>query len=246
MKHQENFPIRTKAFTLIEMLVVVAVISILLGILMPAAGMALHRARTVQCLGNLRKIINAAHQYADDHGDRFPYANRWAMDYGHISWARRDSVEDGTLFPYLGENINVYLCPEFARVYRLQPAVSHHTAYFSYCMNEYFVSHSWHGYQATRATILAPSDLGLFSEENPFTTPYNPWIINNPMLGVGYYGQANHHVDAIGSYHSPQGTDLSSGDGHGNVAFADGSVRLVHSRESREVFTPELIKRRYR
>jgi len=246
MRYPENCSNTRKGFTLVELLVVVAIIMILMSLLLPTTHKALHRARTIQCMGNLRKIIAAAHQYADDNRDRFPYANEWTKDVGHTSWARRDSVTQGTLFSYLDENMGTYLCPEFVRVYKLQPAVSHHTAYFSYCMSEYFVTGSWHGFQATRATIIAPSELGLFSEENPFTTPYNGWIINNPMLGVGDYGSANHHVDAIGSYHNPLSDNLKSGDGHGNVAFADGSVRLLHSKESRETFTPEIIKRRYR
>jgi len=59
-------------FTLIEMLVVIAIIGIVAAILIPTIGKARQRARLVECKNNLRQIGLALRIYADHHSDRFP------------------------------------------------------------------------------------------------------------------------------------------------------------------------------
>jgi prepilin-type N-terminal cleavage/methylation domain-containing protein len=57
------------AFTLVELLVVIAVIAILAGLLLPALATAKGQARRIFCVNNQRQLSLTWTMYADDHGD---------------------------------------------------------------------------------------------------------------------------------------------------------------------------------
>lgn len=60
-------------FTLVEMLVVIAIIAILSALLMPALDSAIQQARQLQCGNNLRQLHCGLFQYAGDNGGRLMY-----------------------------------------------------------------------------------------------------------------------------------------------------------------------------
>ena len=76
----------TRGFTIIELLVVISIISLLIGILLPAVGKARDNARVSVSKSNLRQLGVAMHSYASDWADRQFTPVRDTMGaYGSVS-----------------------------------------------------------------------------------------------------------------------------------------------------------------
>jgi prepilin-type N-terminal cleavage/methylation domain-containing protein len=117
-------PARRAGFTLVELLVVLALVALLTSLLLPALAGARRCAHAARCLGNLRQLGLATQLYWDDHdGSAFRYHGPststgsvywfgW-LEYG-VEGARRFDPSQGSLWPYLNGR-GVELCPALPR-----------------------------------------------------------------------------------------------------------------------------------
>ena len=69
-----SHPREQSGFTLVEMLIVVAILAVLIGILLPSVHRARGTARSAVCLSNLRQMTTAAHVYANRNRNCYPLA----------------------------------------------------------------------------------------------------------------------------------------------------------------------------
>ena len=103
---------QTKGFTLVELLVVIAVIGILVSLLLPALGSVREAAMASMCSSRMRQCGIAMHTYAESHGGRLPKVTGHGLE-AEDSWITK-------LGPYLEEVDVIRTCPNDPEVeYRI-------------------------------------------------------------------------------------------------------------------------------
>lgn len=97
---------RNRGFTLIEVLVVIAIIVALSALVIPIGRNVMAKSRQAACLGNLRQIAVGIESYLQDHNDTMP-----TLEAGRKFRSEDIPVMDNTLNEYLN-NEDVFHCPE--------------------------------------------------------------------------------------------------------------------------------------
>ena len=129
---------RRSGFTLVELLVVIAMIAILAALLFPVFAEVRERARQTACLSNLKQIGMAVAPYADDNNDMYPLGSLLLVPGQDGKWDRMPTTCCGDiaklsvaarLVPYTrstqvffdpsdprGDRVTGYWDPKIARV----------------------------------------------------------------------------------------------------------------------------------
>ena len=111
-----------KKFTLIEMLVVVAIIGILNSFLLPSLGKSRAKAKVAVCKSNMKQVHFALIMFQDDNDGYYPYSR--TRNPRHLSWddnlesydgrnrATTAELEYPVLFKSKGHTSGAYACPD--------------------------------------------------------------------------------------------------------------------------------------
>ena len=214
-----------RAFTLVELLVVIGIIAILMGILLPVLAKARASAADVKCKSNLRQLMTGALLFANEHKGSLPgnWFDRLKPDTEHqdflfgASSSYLDAPQQGTLFRYVNNNYELYRCPQKTEVeVGIQgPEVSNGRF-------DYVVFLGWTGAKVNRI----PAD-ATFTYANgkasvmptPIFCEESSWTMNSTNIEGGHAKS-----DSLGIHHR----------GGSNYASIDGSVhRVVPRNESK-------------
>jgi len=100
---------RPRAFTLVELLVVIGIIALLIGILVPVLGNARQSAQRTTCAAQLRDIASLFQMYLNDHKQRVPRVNPLPSLPDFLGYPAPGLVE--VLEPYHRGATGVFRCP---------------------------------------------------------------------------------------------------------------------------------------
>lgn len=107
----------SRGFTLLEILVVVAIIALLVAVLVPTLAQARRQAQTIMCAANLRTSGMGVNYYAQADGDRYPSGGWWAevsrVYMQRLSAGKRFVEEEGQPPSWgMNQTVEFYNCPD--------------------------------------------------------------------------------------------------------------------------------------
>lgn len=231
-----------QAFTLLELLVVISLITLLLAILLPVMGRSRDAAGAAVCGSNLRQIAGAFHLYAADYDGWVPhYFNGDSTQaaavgdlVGNANWNERLMKTPGPSkskfylpFDSSRKYESVWYCPLTTR--QLQPRGGDTSTQYSI---NYFIYGERHG-NGTWAFGRKPAKLDRL---RPGTYLVSDGAFNNNAVSRSYQDFFNEKCGTVGGDNEPWMFDpvtqkAGAHQGAANVALVDTSIERVNRWE---------------
>ncbi len=98
-----------RGFTLIEVLVVVAIIALLISVLLPSLNHARMRSKAVVCSHNLKQLGLGALQYAQEHREYVPPVDVTKLEADYTVGEGSDNMR--AYYPKYGRDLKLWVCP---------------------------------------------------------------------------------------------------------------------------------------
>ncbi|MBI3911837.1 MAG: DUF1559 domain-containing protein [Armatimonadetes bacterium] len=209
---------RQHGFTIIEILVVIAVLAILAAMLFPVLVQAREAARRSVCQSNLRQIGMAFTQYVSDFDGAYPSTGnynlwqgrywRWSLQ-PYLAYGRwRNTNSPNPDFGALGSDRNVLWCP-----------------------SDYTAEQVWEhtSYAYARCFYQAPEQIARMTGRlSAFTDPAPPVVQREAALA--FPSQKVLVAEWLSNHEAPKNASWWSWEGGRNHLFADGHIRYLKAR----------------
>ena len=225
--------IKKNGFTLIELLVVIAIIAILAAILFPVFAQAREKARSTNCLSNMKEIGTSIMMYTDDYDETYPmsYLDKTAEGGTFAEW-------QDLLYPYI-KNYKIFYCPSSPRKYPGNGTNDQKRTYsdnFNYTSNRVIMQYYFAGNKVSAVPMTAvknPADIYLIWDGSYLSLSGTDLTLCG--LYIAYLpGSGSFNGTAYNTTHDTAGegkSDYMNGR-HNlgvNMTFADGHAKYLKS-----------------
>lgn len=239
---------RKIVFTLVELLVVIAVIAILAALLLPALGKARDTAMQIKCLSSMKQMGVAMAGYASENNDinvPFEYPNNGELWVSNALFIKSLGIK---YYKWnLGDWDKNFVCAKASRLYeQSQPSVAdrYRGAAYAYGMTFWNTTvlpnggaDSWQKQKATHlAKVKSPSSRFLFDERTLYGegSPSSGSInLRDPAVSNGWWEKGNNAgIQCIAYRHGGERTvNTIYLDGHGaNHNYKDLTLDTTESK----------------
>ena len=232
LESTRNNDIPGNSFTIIELLIVIAIIAILAAMLLPALNKAKESARKTACLSNYRQISTAILSYAGDYSDQAPCVLSGVSSSNYEAWHQRISTYVGGKYSedrLVTLKLKVFHCPNATKVPQLINRYEHYRAYV--CS----MNHAVGGVTYTGTGGIQKDSVKLSKIKKPTQIPLaaeTTFADNATSLILGNYTWAPAlGMDLTGLYHSNTV----------NITWCDGHVsnqRVLNSMRTQSFLNP--------
>jgi prepilin-type N-terminal cleavage/methylation domain-containing protein len=239
---------RARAFTLIEILVAIAVVAVLLSLALPALASARRHAQTTLCVSTMRSLGQSSALYSVDHGDLLPSvlgrdADAAEFTSGETSWAMLHPLVvidmwGAALEPYIDgadRDNRVWRCAAMPRWYSewisRWDATGHglnSTPYGSAQMSYYYSAAL-----ASEPMLWTPRFPRTVQAMRQFSRPVGTWEVAFPSAKVMLAERRDFHGKGAWCYDDAPGKLA--------VVMVDGSCRRVNKADCAPALEVEFI-----
>jgi len=213
---------RRRGFSLIELLVVVAIIAILASLLFPVFAAVRQKGRAAVCQSNLRQIATAFEMYLQDWDGCYPNTGNPFLWMGRFwRWPLKPYLAlpaepvPGDPLHSVGNGANILLCPS-----DLKASESYDSTSYAYSM----------------AFYIAPTDINAMTTFGSTVTAPGPPCSTQREAAISYPSRKALVTEWLSNHESPHvgwNDPATAWEGGRNYLFADGHCKYLRARQIR-------------